>query len=143
MKICFFYTSFLILTLQICFSQVVTLDNAFGINGKTQNRFPGWQSAILASNLQSDGKIVVCGSRTIYITGDTNTILGRYNADGTLDTSFGTNGFVLFDNLFIDGTSPKRFLIQPDGKIVVTGAKWVDGEGLNFHTYRFNSNCDF
>ncbi|MES2409862.1 MAG: T9SS type A sorting domain-containing protein [Bacteroidota bacterium] len=130
----------LIFSMHLSEAQIVSLDTAFGLNGKTQNRFPGWQSGILASKLQSDGKIVVCGFRTIYLTGDSDTILGRYNGDGTLDTTFGTNGFVVIDDLFIDGTSPKRHLIQPDGKIVVTGAKWADGEGLNFHTYRFNSN---
>ena len=134
------YAFFIFLLAQFSFSQTVTLDTTFGINGKTQNRFPGWQSGILASKLQSDGKIVVCGFRTIYITGETDTILGRYNANGSLDTSFGTNGFVILSDLFIDGTAPKMLLIQPDGKIVVTGAKSYDGEGLNFNTFRFNSN---
>lgn len=135
----------LIAILSICLihlseAQTVSLDTTFGINGKMLNRFPGWQAGILASKLQSDGKIVVCGYRTIYLTGDKDTILGRYNADGTLDTSFGTNGFVIIDELFIDGTGTKSLLIQPDGKIVVTGANWTEGEGLNFHTYRFSAS---
>jgi uncharacterized delta-60 repeat protein len=127
-------------TTQFSGAQTVSLDTAFGINGKSQNHFQGWQSGIIASKLQGDGKIVVCGYRSVYLTGDTDTILGRYNEDGTLDTGFGTSGFVIINDLFIDGTAPKSLMVQPDGKIVVTGANFFEDEGLNFYTYRFNPN---
>jgi len=47
-------------------------------------------------------------------------LVARFNADGTLDTSFGTGGFfTLFDGLVDD--SANAVAILPDGKIIVAG----------------------
>jgi uncharacterized delta-60 repeat protein len=66
--------------------------------------------------LQSDGKIIVMGSL------DKNNInVARLNANGTLDTTFGTSGFKKI-NL---GSSDVGYqmAIQDDGKIVIVGEK--------------------
>ena len=124
----------------LSFSQTVTLDPTFGNGGKTLTRFPNYNTGILSSKIQSDGKIVVCGFRNLSINFQSSgIILGRYNINGTIDTSFGTDGFVLINNLEIDGTGSKMLLIQPDGKIVVTGSNFGNS-GYDFHTYRFHAN---
>ncbi len=62
--------------------------------------------------LQPDGKIVVAGS--VRTGSAIKGVLARYDADGTLDASFGTGGTVT--GLPAMGTA---VALQPDGKIVV------------------------
>jgi uncharacterized delta-60 repeat protein len=72
--------------------------------------------------LPVDDKIIVAGHAFVNIPADTSDItLIRYNADGTLDTGFGTNGAVItslggFDNAFSVALYP-----APDNRIVVSG----------------------
>jgi uncharacterized delta-60 repeat protein len=70
--------------------------------------------------IQPDGKIVVAGiSRPPG--GDPDIAVSRYNADGSLDTAFGTGGRVTVDF----GPYPSvanAVAIQADGKIVVAGS---------------------
>src|SRR5438105_1551151 len=84
----------------------VTLDAAFGgpANGHVLTQFNGEPTSAFAVAL-SGGKILVAGSITFttpdetthtYTTND-DFVLARYNADGTLDTSFGNNGFITTD----------------------------------------------
>ena len=78
--------------------------------------------------LQADGKIVVVGRST------SNTILDfamvRYNADGSIDSSFVNNGILKID---INGLGDfgQDIAIQPDGKIVGGGYS-ASGVGLSF-----------
>ncbi|HEY0547087.1 MAG TPA: FG-GAP-like repeat-containing protein [Pyrinomonadaceae bacterium] len=95
------------------------LDPTFGTNGRAVT-FIGDLAYASAGVLQADGKIVVAGG---YAPGGTlrDTVLVRYNPDGSLDTGFGIGGKV-FASL-----SPRDELItsvalQPDGKIVVAGS---------------------
>ena len=70
--------------------------------------------------LQPDGKIVVVGTA-----GSTDRVAVRYNADGTLDTTFGIGGIANF------GSGPSSDVaIQSDGKIVIGGAASAGGFGL-------------
>jgi uncharacterized delta-60 repeat protein len=66
------------------------LDPSFGTGGKVLTDF-GITSHIHAVAIQSDGKILAVGET--YSSTDGGTVaLARYNADGSLDTSFGTGG---------------------------------------------------
>ena len=70
------------------------------------------------SVVQPDGKILVVGEQ------DNDYMVSRYNTDGTLDTSFGTNGIATFH---INGNDEARAIaLQSDGKIVVAG--WTAGD---------------
>lgn len=82
----------------------------------------------LVTSIQTDGKILVMGSNSVGIT-----IVVRYNSNGTLDTSFGTNGIVT-DTTGMFGSD---MLLQPDGKIIVGGS---DASFQNFQLNRYNSN---
>jgi uncharacterized delta-60 repeat protein len=95
-------------------------DNGFGTKGVVTydggSRDWGWGMA-----LQSDGKIVVTGFTDNPVSRrDFDLLVLRYNADGSLDNSFGTNGIVTYDGG--SGIEYGRAVaIQPDGKIVVAG----------------------
>ena len=78
-----------------------------------QNGDKGVETAI-----QPDGKIVVMG---YTYDGVKNSILVlRYNTDGTLDNTFGTNGYVIFDGGGVDQKGLGLALTM-DGAIIVTG----------------------
>ena len=67
-----------------------SLDLTFGTNGIVSTVI-GTESIINSITIQSDGKIVAGGYATI---GTTQFTLARYNTDGLLDATFGTNGIV-------------------------------------------------
>ena len=100
------------------------LDPTFGAGGKVTTFIGSSNSVANAVAVQSDGKIVVAGVP----------LLTRYNSDGSLDTTFGTNGIVT--NSGID--QGKDVVIQPDGKILVTGETCRNC--VTFAVARFNSN---
>ena len=91
------------------------LDTTFGTGGTVrQNIQNGGGNAVA---VQADGKIILAGE------GNSQFVLVRFNANGTLDNSFGTNGMVrtqIFtaDNL---GSTARDLIIQPDGKIIAIG----------------------
>jgi uncharacterized delta-60 repeat protein len=95
------------------------LDPSFGHGGKVVTSF-GPRSDVGAGALliRADGKLVVAGEYSGP--GDSFAVaLARYNADGTLDPSFGTHGRVvgrLGD--YLGGASAA--VLQKDGKIVVS-----------------------
>lgn len=102
-----------------------TLDPSFGGSGFVVTPLGIFGFAVW---IQSDGKIVVLGANS---TGATITV--RYNTDGTLDTTFGTNGVVVDTT----GILASALIIQPDGKIIIAG---VDAIFQNFQLIRYNPN---
>src|SRR5437868_6767711 len=72
----------------------VALDSTFGSGGKVVTDFNGEANSAFAAAL-AGGKILVAGS--ISVGGDDDFALARYNANGTLDTTFGTGGLVHTD----------------------------------------------
>ncbi|MBK8530467.1 MAG: hypothetical protein IPL64_01060 [Flavobacteriales bacterium] len=98
-------------------AQAGTLDPTFGTGGKAVANVPGTYCSGQALAQQADGKILVCGQTPGL------TLLVRFNADGTLDTGFGTNGLVTTD---VDASNDYigSIAVQPDNKIVVAGNKF-------------------
>src|SRR5258708_4436398 len=72
----------------------VSLDPTYGTGGKVITSF-GSEAVPYKSALQSDGKAVAVGYN--HNGGHNNWEIGRYNTDGSLDTSFGSNGIVTQD----------------------------------------------
>ena len=68
--------------------------------------------------LLPDGRLVVIGTRAF--TANANFIVARYGADGTLDPGFGLNGTLSIDFFQLDDIG-ENVLVQPDGKIIVSG----------------------
>lgn len=109
------------------------LDTSFGTNGIVTNDIGGFDTAIDVVT-QSDGKIVVSGT-TFGTT--TNFALVRYDSDGTLDNTFGTNGLVTTNLSAAD--IGREVIIQADGKIVVGGSSEVNGN-KDFAVVRYSSD---
>jgi len=84
---------------------------SFGETGKIITDFGGYDS--ISNVIFQDGKIVVAG----YGSNPSSFILARYNSDGTLDASFGTNGTVISTAGFFSNS-----MIVQDSKLVVAGS---------------------
>lgn len=101
-------------------------DQAFGSDGLVTTTFEGSRSGARSAAEQADGKLLVGGAKfgAPSATGDTlaqsGFALARYNADGSIDTRFGTGGRVLTD-MGDAGATPVALTVQPDGKIVAAG----------------------
>ena len=72
-------------------------DASFGSGGVTYSA--GADTTGNGVVLQPDGKILVCGNATVKTKGVTSVayLVSRYNANGTLDTSFATKGTFTWD----------------------------------------------
>ena len=88
--------------------------------------------------MQTDGKIVVVGYATAA--GVQQFAVARYNADGTLDTSFGGTGRIM-TAVGINGSNATGVALQKDGKIVVSGYGVNNsGRGYDFACLRYNTD---
>lgn len=96
------------------------LDTSFGTGGKVTTELTGGEDKAFALALQRDGKIVAAGAAHWVLAQSGDFALAHYNANGSLDPSFGTAGVVTtdfagsFDNAF-------DVALQHDGKIVSVG----------------------
>ena len=112
------------------------LDTTFGAGtGKVFTAIGGGNDNANAMAIQPDGKIVLAGG---CINGATNDFcIARYNADGTLDTTFNTTGKVLTPIGTSDDIA-SSLVIQPDGKIVLAGYCF-NGANQDFCVARFTA----
>lgn len=110
----------------VCFLSIVSarveaasgdLDPFFGIGGKVTTT-TGYSEKGNAMALQTDGKIVVAGVQDVFLG---RGLVVRYNADGSLDTTFGVGGFVYESAHSSHETIFNAVAIQSDGKIVAAG----------------------
>jgi uncharacterized delta-60 repeat protein len=125
----------------ISYSQNYVLDNTFGISGLATTTFGQNLSFITSLELQTDGKILACGNNKI---GNSNQlVISRYNADGTLDNSFGTLGKVI-TSIFNDGVSSYfKIKLQSDGKILIGGSSGATLGATDFVILRLNIDGSF
>ena len=103
-------------------------------NGYVFTAIPGLssgQASVRGVALQSDGKIIAVGYGTS--SGQIRAVVLRYNANGSLDQTFGTSGFIITS--FGSGdTQASRVVVQPDGRIVVVGFVNVSSNSQQFVT---------
>jgi uncharacterized delta-60 repeat protein len=113
-----------------------SLDATFGNDGIVTTPI-GTSAKGSSIALQNDGKIVVAGnsiSDSLFVF----TII-RYNSNGSLDTSFDTDGIAITPvGGFFEGY--RSVVIQPDGKIVVAGAQNNSFPYTDFAVIRLNTN---
>jgi uncharacterized delta-60 repeat protein len=129
-----------------------TLDATFGTGGIVTTSIPGGTSLETGTSiaLQSDGKLLL-GGFTTAANGSSDFAIVRYNTDGTVDLTFGSNGFVI-TNI---GTTPSlvgglpqpsqdtvvTIAVQADGKIVLAGhASAATAGHVDFAIARFNAD---
>jgi uncharacterized delta-60 repeat protein len=98
--------------------------------------------------LQSDGKVLIAARAADEPTfgGCADHFIGRMNADGTVDTSFGNNGYHRLD-ILNDGDLtfdyPSSVIILPDDKILVagtTGGSTTDYSTLAWYLVKYDSS---
>ena len=114
-----------------------SLDTSFGGgDGKVITPIGGGDEPGNSVTLQPDGKIVVAG----YSFNGTNNdfALVRYNADGTLDTTFGGGDGNVVTPIGTNQDVGYSVTVQPDGKIVVAGYSRT-GANEDFALMRYNS----
>jgi uncharacterized delta-60 repeat protein len=112
-----------------------TLDESFSDDGIVTTPIGTSNDAINSLAIQPDGKIVAAGTATSgsYL----RVALARYDADGTLDTSFSGDGKLITGI----GISDRIWgvALQPDGKIVAVGDSW-NGVQWDFLVVRCNAD---
>lgn len=109
------------------------LDASFGNNGIFTSQ-PEFFSEIKSANrvkILSDGKILVCGRYMQATSEIMSLIMIKLKINGTPDSTFGSIGEVVRDLGFAD-EEPTGFVIQPDGKILISGR--VDGGSFGSQT---------
>src|SRR5207249_4246832 len=95
------------------FNKDGTLDVTFGNQGEVTTSFSVGTEGAMGVVVRSDGKIVAAGCSSSGNVFE----LARYNANGSLDTTFGTGGEVVTQ---ISGFA-QSVAIDTNGRIVVTG----------------------
>ncbi|MBP6391100.1 MAG: T9SS type A sorting domain-containing protein [Flavobacteriales bacterium] len=96
-----------------------TPDPAFGLNGRVSVPLTGiYEIRALDIAVQLDGKLILAGNQYY---GTWNSFLGRFNTDGTLDSTFGYNGLLTMNNS--DNAHDEFFTVDvlDDGSIVAGG----------------------
>ncbi|HWE03567.1 MAG TPA: RHS repeat-associated core domain-containing protein [Tepidisphaeraceae bacterium] len=94
-----------------------TLDSGFGTGGEVVSTFGDLESADISVTVQSAGKVIAAGYVQDETTGLTSVAVARYNADGTPDDTFGTDGQVI--TAIGDSSGAIAVAVQSDGKIIV------------------------
>ena len=116
-----------------------SLDSTFDSDGKVTTPIGSGGESAFSVAIQSDGKIVTAG----YSDNGANIdfALVRYNANGSLDTSFDFDGKVTTP--FGSGDEQARSVaIQTDGKIVATGPYWDEWGAFALARYNPNGSLD-
>ena len=118
------------------------LDTSFGTNGIVKTDLDGDPTTID----QGTG-VVVDGSGKYFVSaiadafgGDSDFAVLRYNPDGTLDTTFDTDGIVITDIESNNKDYANGIAIDGNGKIVVVGTWKQDDADSNLAVVRYNSN---
>src|SRR6266581_953502 len=117
-----------------------TIDTTFGVAGKVRTDFghADFDQARSAA-LQPDGKIVAAGT-AIFNNGLSEPFaVARYNTNGTLDTTFDSDGKLQINFGSFDQTAYK-VLLQPDGKIITVGYPNTESSDSDFLLARCNAN---
>jgi len=109
-----------------------TIDTTFGSSGKVILPIGSYYDYGHSLAIQPDGKILLGGRCSIR--GYYDFCIARFNSNGTLDTTFGSNGIVIQPIGSRDDFGDS-LAIQPDGKILLGGYC-----GYNFCIARFNSD---
>ena len=118
-----------------------SLDNSFGTGGQVITVAGNVNNRAGSLLLQPDGKFVLAGSRG-SLSGLSDIVLVRYHPNGSLDSGFGIDGKVFHSTADDNGVFDS--VLQPDGKIVVSGYEYFTGElGTGSFIVRFNANGSF
>ena len=114
-----------------------SLDTSFSDDGKVTTSFGMYNDGAGGVTVLPGGKILEFGL-SFDANHNGNIALVRYNADGSLDTSFSGDGMVTTDLGYDE--NPGSMVVQTDGKILVAGGTWWDYNSSNFFLIRYNAD---
>ncbi|RMA58743.1 T9SS type A sorting domain-containing protein [Ulvibacter antarcticus] len=99
-----------------------SFDTSYGNNGVSTARIVDGANYTRRMTIQADGKALLVGFTVVGT--EYNIGMARFDTDGNLDASFGTNGMVSTD---INGREDygNAIAIQPDGKIIIAGNSYT------------------
>ncbi len=116
-----------------------SIDNNFGTSGYASTDFGGAVDKIYDIVIQSDGKIVSVGTSTAT---KNQVALARYETNGTLDQTFGTNGKVL-QNISNNDSGVYSVVLDKDQKIIVAGySNWFGTDYFTLLKYKSDGTLD-
>jgi len=107
------------------------LDPKFGTNGIVINSLD-YDYITIQSVKSQNNKIIVAGR---YTTDDDYVFLARYNLNGTVDTTFGTNGFIMTNYIANTDDNSDIMIVQSTNKIII-----LCKINLNFGLVRYTEN---
>lgn len=113
-----------------------TTDNTFGTNGRAVLSVAPGDDEAHAIRALPGGKLLVAGVHEIG--SNTQPMIARLNADGTLDTSFGTSGYTVFTTAYSSYIHDLH--VQVDGKALFCGAMWNGTIGEAMMLLRVNAD---
>jgi uncharacterized delta-60 repeat protein len=96
-----------------------SLDTSFDGDGKVITDFSNSSDGLSGVAIQANGKIIAAG--TTFPGSNNDAALIRYNADGSLDGSFGIGGKVKFDLLGGSNDFIKGMVLDAAGRAVIVG----------------------
>ena len=117
-----------------------TLDASFGNGGVvlTTDAFPGHAETV---RLQPDGRLLVVGRSEADDRGYYGFAVARYDLEGALDPTFGGgDGLVTTLPPGREYTTAYAVIVQPDGRIVVGGSAFGEGDYSYFCLARYRSD---
>jgi uncharacterized delta-60 repeat protein len=98
------------------------LDPSFDGDGKVVTNFGSGHDWALAVEVQADGKIVAAGMSRPPGSGPFSFAVARYNADGSLDSTFDGDGRVVTPIAGNPSYTARDIALQADGKLLVGGS---------------------
>ena len=121
-------------------------DPSFGTNGVASASFGnGSFSSGYTLQVQPDGKIVVVGSLqycTFCDCSDEGVDAVRFNADGSLDNAFGTDGKLRITNPANEFYAVLHLAVLPDGKLFLIGKRFATINGIFLSRINANGTLD-
>jgi len=116
-------------------------DSSFGLSaaGYVQVVTPGFSGTVTTSLVQPDQKILIAGQ---YAQTGVNkkAYLLRLNANGTIDNTFGTNGWFFFNFFPAYGEFIRQIALQSNGNIVALDIESYTGVTDTFMVVRLKAN---
>ena len=121
------------------YAQPGTIDTSFGTGGYGFIPIGGFSSTIRNTIIQPDNKIVNVG--VVSMDGfSTNMVISRFNANGTVDTTFGTGGYTLSDAGNPNTAEGNDVAIQSTGHIVAVGNCFNTATHMDILVTKYTAN---
>lgn len=116
----------------------IFLDPTFGTKGIviTDSLGPYGPSGFNSITTTSDGKLIAAGRAFGSF------LMYKYDNDGKVDNSFGTNGRVIHSFRNSIGSSAACVVEQPDGKLLVAGSAYIGDDDIAIARFHANGTLD-